>query len=89
MKIVMFKSLLEISNLTTYSKENQPTKTASAISKKYSSSEQKNIFVNVITWQGHLWATFWGYIGTLYTFEAAWGPITIILGLSQTFFENL
>ena len=33
--------LLQISNLTTYSKENQPTKTASAISKKYSSSEQK------------------------------------------------
>ena len=41
----MFINLLEITNLTTYSKENQPTKTASAISKKYSSSE--NIFVNM------------------------------------------
>ena len=33
-------------NLTTYSKENQPTKTASAISKKYSSPE--NIFSYVL-----------------------------------------
>ena len=30
---------IKLSNLTTYSKENHPTKTASAISKKYSSSE--------------------------------------------------
>ena len=38
-QLMTFFSKVKISNLTTYSKENHPTKTASAISKKYSSSE--------------------------------------------------
>ena len=40
-QLMTFFSKVKISNLTTYSKENHPTKTASAISKKYSSSEYR------------------------------------------------